>query len=1023
MAVVGVLPLHVAVGAAHPFEPAKAVVLQVIAVVMAVGWLVAQAAGRGDAASSRAPRRPPRWFTVPVAVLAATVVVSTALSLSFDGSLTGSAARAQGALTMLAVGVIAVLTADGLRHARQLDRLLTIMVMASVVVAGVVLFQRHGLDAVPVGDHRPGATFGNPLLAAGWLVVVLPVAVVRLIAVARPLWAAATAPRPRWEVVGVAIAVAGLAWWHLPRVALAAMVVLVGTWVAVPSRPSTHAWGIVAVHVVAAGMLLSALLATASRGPSLGVAVGASVAALAVAARNRRPRLLLAATAVAGVALAGVVFVGSSRSAQHPAERGVAGAVDVTDAATVAVRDRLWRAGATAVAERSPLWSPRGEDPHAAWRPLVGYGPDTGEAVLSRFAPADLWTLEGADVLPDRAHNVVLDSLLGLGVIGTVARVAIVIAAILVALSRMDVATDRRSQGVLVAVLLGGGVAGAVGAGALGGAGWAAPGGGIGLVVALASALLARSVRSRDWSPPPATVETIVAGGCLAAVVGHWVDAQASVDSVAGLVGFLVVVAILAGSWTEDRRRPVSLHRPLGGDAEKASWEAMAVLSGLIVGAAVHATSGGTTTAAAWVMITTVTVAVGLLVAATTDARPGFRRAGQTAAVTVGTAAAVVLPAAVIENLAGAESWTPLQVAAAGRVVVVVALLFSAGWLLINTPPERPRSERGRLRRVASVALAVTVALGGSAAVIEVGIRPAAADLLWGRARPLAGPLGTVEWLQQASRLHRSHQVRLALGSAALQSAVAFPRPQRDRLLHLAETSLLTAHHRDPFSSEKTAALADFHVAAGDLVDDEEEHLRHRRAAVGYADATARLRPGAAHIHALHALALVELAREQQAAAATRTQRRSDAALARAASRDPDLALISAVRALASTEWRATVRHASDAFALLDPRWDRRNRYGLLAASLSHRSLAAAQEAAERDGFEEIFRARLRSVATSAPGVDVQLAVARAASRAGDMSEAEAAAKRALGLVAAGDRTARAQIEATLMAVGERPAG
>jgi len=54
-------------------------------------------------------------------------------------------------------------------------------------------------------------------------------------------------------------------------------------------------------------------------------------------------------------------------------------------------------------------------------RALVGYGPDTMGLVFGPFAPPALGQLEGRWVLPDRAHNAVLDTVVAGGLVGLLA--------------------------------------------------------------------------------------------------------------------------------------------------------------------------------------------------------------------------------------------------------------------------------------------------------------------------------------------------------------------------------------------------------------------------------------------------------------------------------------------------------------------------------------------------------------------------------------------------------------------------
>ncbi len=135
---------------------------------------------------------------------------------------------------------------------------------------------------------------------------------------------------------------------------------------------------------------LACLLATTARAAWLGALAAGAVLGLA-AAWHRGHRRLALAGATMGIAglLAGLVAL-----ALLPGLGGSIGA-----------RGVIWRASL----------------PLIVARPLLGYGPETFAQVFTAVYPPELVYLQGRAVLVDRAHNLVLDTLASVGVIGLLA--------------------------------------------------------------------------------------------------------------------------------------------------------------------------------------------------------------------------------------------------------------------------------------------------------------------------------------------------------------------------------------------------------------------------------------------------------------------------------------------------------------------------------------------------------------------------------------------------------------------------
>ena len=192
LAAVVVVPLFFNVHSNRVFEPDKLSLLRSIALVMAVAWLirvledwrVARAEGTAETDGT------PFWrntfntpLVLPTLVLMLVYLVSTILSITPSVSLWGSYQRLQGTYTTLAYIVIFFLILQGLRTKRQLDRLITTVVLVSFPIAMYGLVQHFGMDPLPWGGDvttRVAANMGNAIFVAAYLIMAVPLTLSRL---------------------------------------------------------------------------------------------------------------------------------------------------------------------------------------------------------------------------------------------------------------------------------------------------------------------------------------------------------------------------------------------------------------------------------------------------------------------------------------------------------------------------------------------------------------------------------------------------------------------------------------------------------------------------------------------------------------------------------------------------------------------------------------------------------------------------------------------------------------------------
>jgi len=164
------------------------------------------------------------------------------------------------------------------------------------------------------------------------------------------------------------------------------------------------------------------LVATMAQAAWLGAVTAVSVLALAEAWHRGHRRLVTGSLVVAALG----VLAGMAVLAATPGLTGSLGA-----------RTTIWRA----------TWS------LVAARPILGYGPETfGQVFTSVFSPELVYVL-GRAVLVDRAHNLVLDTLASVGIVGLLGYAALVGTACVIGARRLVQTSEPWRRAILAAGL------------------------------------------------------------------------------------------------------------------------------------------------------------------------------------------------------------------------------------------------------------------------------------------------------------------------------------------------------------------------------------------------------------------------------------------------------------------------------------------------------------------------------------------------------------------------------------------
>jgi tetratricopeptide (TPR) repeat protein len=377
MALVVVVPLFVNVYSHRSFEPDKIALLRSVALVMGLAWAIKKLKARSWKLKANAQypisniqslvsRRP---LLFPSLLLIATYILTTLTSIASRLSLWGSYHRMQGAYTTLSYIVIFFLTLHALRNQKQLQRLITAMLLTSLPVSLYGMMQHYGLDPIAwtnIGDEvtvRAISTMGNPIFVAAYLIMMVPLTVGRLTQLFSVIRNGKRA---------------------------ASLYILSGC------------------YAFLLAIQLLCILFTQSRGPLLGLMGGTFFFLLILATSKGKKGLALA---VFGIAVILVLFLIALNLADTPFESirempylgRLSGILDL-ESRTARQRTLVWE-GAVNLITADPK------------RALVGYGPETMIVTLNPYLPPDLASLKPDETF-DRSHNETLDVLATTGFMG-----------------------------------------------------------------------------------------------------------------------------------------------------------------------------------------------------------------------------------------------------------------------------------------------------------------------------------------------------------------------------------------------------------------------------------------------------------------------------------------------------------------------------------------------------------------------------------------------------------------------------
>jgi tetratricopeptide (TPR) repeat protein len=890
------VPLFFNIFSARSYEPDKIAVLRSLVLVMVAAWLWKVGSGgrafrpttgdpddisEGSLSLLTLVRHLARQPLVPLtALLAASLVIGSLLSIDPRLSWQGSYPRFQGAWTQLSYLAVFGLTAAHLRSREQWRRVVFVVLLTSVPVSIYALFQAAGLDPLQhaMSVRRAFSTLGNPIFLGAYLLMVF---FITLLEAGR----------------------AAVRFWRRRRLA--------------------HALSTVTMALV--GVLQgTALVLTQSRGPFLGLLAGAYVffLVLALVGRTRAlafpPRSPLLSRAlrwmwavIIGLALLGAGFLivlNSPNSGLAPLKRtptvGRLGSVLDFESNSVQVRLLIWDGVIDLLASDEPLVAPDSTpDRLAAVRTLMGYGPETMPLAINRFISPELGQREGRSDIPDRSHNETFDVLIMQGALGYAIWLAIYCSAFLLALRQLGLVRSRPQRLSFWLNLSLGAALGALGPYFLLGR-WTLSGVGLpaGLITGLVVFVtLEALIGGRSVAVGNRLADTGLIVALLATFIAHMAEVHFGIAIVSTRLYFWFFLAVLlaaSNGWLARPESEISSPDRSGGskrgEEESAFSEGRGassspplagVLAGLLVvgvcapltygmvlnparltgavevlAGSLWGTSAGTwlgASALLWLLVLTVAAAVALAVPGGHDSeRTGLRVQLLQLVLLggVGSLAQALLQAGFVArgSRPGTSGSDPLEGsfaslgAISGFVVLMILLVVAIGLVL----GWRRGDLRSWSRRPTTVSAAVgtILALASAWLIDSFNLDQIRADTLLkqGRTFVAAGrPDLGLRLLDRACELSpKEPMFFLSRAQVALQAAAGARVPEaRTELLEATEKTLLQARDLAPLDPDHSANLARFYARRAAGASDSNDKKQLRQQAEAEYRATLALRP------------------------------------------------------------------------------------------------------------------------------------------------------------------------------------
>lgn len=432
LAAVVVVPLFFNVYSSRIFEPDKIALLRTLALVALAAWLV-KIIETGRASWRKLSESGSPWknflktpMVSPAIALALVYLVATVFSVSPSVSLWGSYQRLQGTYTTLSYLVFFGVIIGNMRQRKQVDRLITTMIVASLPVALYGVLQRYRLDPIPWGGDttiRIAANMGNSIFVAAYLIMVAPLTLARIVEKFRAILR--------------------------------------------DSERVAEAMVLATIYVFIGALQVIAIYMSGSRGPAIGWLAGMFVFFLLLSLYWQKRWLTVGLVLVSGLLIAFILVLnlasGPFASLRDSPAVGRFGSLLDSESSSALVRRYIWEGVVKLVSPHEPLEFPDGStDSFNFLRPLVGYGPESMYVAYNKFYVPSLGKVERRNASPDRSHNETWDSMVITGVLGLFVYFVVFAMVFYYGFKWLGLIVNRKRRNLFLGLYIGGGLGGAV---------------------------------------------------------------------------------------------------------------------------------------------------------------------------------------------------------------------------------------------------------------------------------------------------------------------------------------------------------------------------------------------------------------------------------------------------------------------------------------------------------------------------------------------------------------------------------
>ena len=569
LAAAAVIPLFFSISSVQTFEPDKMFVLRFLAVLSGAAWLLT----RFGAGRQKNGVELESFFQLPlvkpVLALTAAYVLSSIFSIVPVVSWWGLYRRAQGTVAHLCYVVFFLILLSELHRSVQLKRLQFALVLTSFPVAGYSILQHFGIDSLPWDAKigRSAGSMGNPIFLGGYLVMVIPPTLCRILEGFKSVSARGDR-KPGFVLIcccsmALVLQLAALICTQSrgPVAALAVAGYICVFIFVVLRRIPRNDRSRFPVAAVGLGLLMPVLIIAVVRFSaqfsarvwliSLATIVVFSAVLYLLIWRTSWGRawfwltwlvqplpLLLAIT---------VYFAGAANSIQISS----LGRIAQFSGDSVHARRSLWETSVQYLRAAAPAVLPDGtRDPNHWLRRAIGYGPENSWLPAHMYEVPALGELHSGQAL-DRMHNETFDNLLAIGFAGSIAYLGLMAAALFYSFRCLGF--DCRAKGRMVfllssvlGMLMGGLIPLVLGAPYLAGLGVE-----LGLLVGIVVFVAWGGFRRICVSPESETKRLAILG-ILGALIAHLLETGVGIAVTPTRVYFYIFLGLLAVYATRD---------------------------------------------------------------------------------------------------------------------------------------------------------------------------------------------------------------------------------------------------------------------------------------------------------------------------------------------------------------------------------------------------------------------------------------------------------------------------------------